>query len=307
MAVEWVRDNIAAFGGDAARITLSGHSAGAQSVMYWPYAWAEDPIVAALLAFSGQPGTVATDDGSAWAGLVNTTGCANPSDLEAELACMRSIPPRDLKHAMTPNNMPDITSQFNLGGTPVVDNQTVFPLQHYAAPPNGSFARLPLLASHATHEGDNTLPYDPVTGVDQTLSDELTLVTFQCPVAASTAAWAAQDVPVYRYLYNGTFASTIPYSWMRPSHGADLLFVFANEERTQWQDCDETTLAAGRDIRNFVGTYVRDPVDGLAGLGWERYDPTQTTLMLVFGNDTTSVDPIDPSVYDQACAALAAA
>src|SRR5436190_14586297 len=46
MAIEWVRDNIAAFGGDPSRITIFGQSAGSASVDYYSYAYTSDPIVA---------------------------------------------------------------------------------------------------------------------------------------------------------------------------------------------------------------------------------------------------------------------
>ncbi|TDZ30760.1 Acetylcholinesterase [Colletotrichum trifolii] len=42
LAVEWVRDNIAHFGGDPARILLWGQSAGAAAVSYYQYAYYED-------------------------------------------------------------------------------------------------------------------------------------------------------------------------------------------------------------------------------------------------------------------------
>lgn len=53
MAVEWVRDNIAGFGGDPARTTLFGESAGGCSVDIYTFAWANDPIVNGLISESG--------------------------------------------------------------------------------------------------------------------------------------------------------------------------------------------------------------------------------------------------------------
>ena len=42
LAIEWVRDNIEKFGGDAERITIFGQSAGSASVDYHTFAWADE-------------------------------------------------------------------------------------------------------------------------------------------------------------------------------------------------------------------------------------------------------------------------
>ncbi len=44
LAVEWVRDNIHGFGGNASSITLFGQSQGAYMISYYAYAYHEDPI-----------------------------------------------------------------------------------------------------------------------------------------------------------------------------------------------------------------------------------------------------------------------
>jgi cholinesterase len=53
MAIEWVRDNVEAFGGDASRITLFGESAGATAIDYYAFSYLKDPIVAGFIAQSG--------------------------------------------------------------------------------------------------------------------------------------------------------------------------------------------------------------------------------------------------------------
>lgn len=53
LALEWIRDNIANFGGDTNRITIMGQSAGGTSIDYYSFAWTHDPIIAGSIVQSG--------------------------------------------------------------------------------------------------------------------------------------------------------------------------------------------------------------------------------------------------------------
>lgn len=96
MAVEWVRDNIAAFGGDASRIVIVGHSAGAASVDYYTYAHAEDPIIAGTVEMSGTAISFGNKSPAevedAWNTVAEKLGCGTTAMKSAEevIECMRS-------------------------------------------------------------------------------------------------------------------------------------------------------------------------------------------------------------------------
>ena len=53
LAVEWLGDNIAAFGGSPRNIIIVGQSSGAVAVDYWSYAYPAGPIVAGCVESSG--------------------------------------------------------------------------------------------------------------------------------------------------------------------------------------------------------------------------------------------------------------
>ena len=95
MAIEWVRDNIQAFGGDPSRITIFGQSAGGASVDFYNYAWTEDPIIAGSIEQSGtaisfgnkQPESAA----KSWYTVTAKVGCGDNTTAEDQLLeCMRS-------------------------------------------------------------------------------------------------------------------------------------------------------------------------------------------------------------------------
>lgn len=123
LAVEWTRDNVAAFGGDPERMVLWGQSAGAMSSSVYGYAYPDDPIVAATISDSGaaspsnlgrQPGNYTTF--STLAGLVGCGGLTG--NASAELECVQSVDANTLQDF--------VSNTSSLSFTPVLDNVTSF-------------------------------------------------------------------------------------------------------------------------------------------------------------------------------------
>lgn len=129
LAVEWIRDNIAAFGGDPKKMSLMGQSAGSMSIAYWSYAYPDDPIVRGFIELSGQEIGVQPDDGTSWKNVGNVTGCDKKGDAKAQVECLRKLPARELRRAITPTNLAEYGDAT--GGGPAVDNKTYFSAAEY--------------------------------------------------------------------------------------------------------------------------------------------------------------------------------
>jgi carboxylesterase type B len=127
-ATEWVRDNIAAFGGDPKRITIFGESAGGRSVDMYSFAWAKekDPIVNGFITESGN---APLSSGfkyrpEIWYELSQRLGCGGSDKGNATLDCVRSKSLEEVYIAASSNGgkRRDITTQF----APVVDEKIYF-------------------------------------------------------------------------------------------------------------------------------------------------------------------------------------
>ncbi|XP_070551775.1 acetylcholinesterase-like [Ptychodera flava] len=109
LALQWVQDNIAAFGGDATKVTIFGESAGGISSEYLALSPLTDGLFHRAILQSGTaslPGFFSDD--VAWQkmlahGLGKLVGCEKETSEEL-VDCLRTVPAEDLCDASNSNN-----------------------------------------------------------------------------------------------------------------------------------------------------------------------------------------------------------
>ena len=220
LAVEWVRDNIAAFGGDPARITLFGQSAGGAAVDYYSYAWTEDPIISAFIPMSGTAtgfGQLANSSASAfWFNATLKAGCGGADDDHAAVfQCMMSKPAADIARNVPANAIDSSDNGLPFG--PTIDEVIVFSNYTTRKP-----IAAPVLVGNTDFE----------TGLFRLLAPKvpeqvwpfINMRAFVCPAAERAAYSVLNGNPTWRYRFFGVFPNTI-LTTTPPSgawHGSDV-------------------------------------------------------------------------------------
>lgn len=305
LAVEWVRDNIAAFNGDPSRITIFGESAGGGSVDFYSYAWTSDPIVAGFIAQSGTVEVVPPNNASTsealWFNASSLLGCGDASSNATEvLRCMRTKDVNDI--ATVISGLPNFI--------PTIDEEVVFS-DYLTRSLAGNFIKKPMLIGHNDNEASMVRVVAALKGITLTDSylDAFNLKTFFCPAAVRANVSVFNDVPVWRYRYFGDFQNMKLSTTLATGayHGAEVNILF-------------DTVPAGNDIpastpeeldfatymRGAWSSFAKDPVKGLNSYrgGWPEFDPTKETLIRLAFINNTGVNLARPIDYDAACGSL---
>ena len=314
LATEWVRDNIAGFGGDPSRITLFGQSAGGASVDYYSFAYTSDPIVNGFIPESGVaanpnvPAQSNTTAAGAWFNVSSTLGCGNSSSNATDvLACMRTKNYTSILGAIP-------TSSSVIGGSsfgPTVDETIVFS-NYLARGAAGNFIKRPVLLGNTNYEAGLFQTVAAAAGLHYPAAywNAFNLLGFTCPAATRANISVANNVPVWRYRYFGDFPNveltTTPDSGAY--HASEIPIIFNTS-------APPAGLSAGippaTDAENMIATYMRgawaafakDPVNGLNSYqgGWPQYNPTGNTLIRLAYNNQTGTNLAMPVLYDAAC------
>ncbi|KAF4782600.1 hypothetical protein HER10_EVM0000915 [Colletotrichum scovillei] len=288
LATEWVRDNIAQFGGDPEHIILWGQSAGAGSVSYYQYAYPDDPIAIGFIKNSGSPFIpIGSDDAvhGNFSSLATAFGCQ-----EDELGCLRDIPFRKIQEYLD--------QAGNLTFNVIVDEKTKFS-DYENRTLDGRVAKGPSIVGSTRDEwnfaGSTTIP--PTNGSD-VVPDNL----FGCPAQYETSLRNVAGLKTYRYMYSSNFTNIMP-GGQGAFHSAELPLIFGTHDIAR-QNSTAFEYEVSEEMQDLWLSFILDPEDGPGTEGWEAtplggLETLQTGIDI--GYNGSVVQPFSWTSWQTAC------
>jgi carboxylesterase type B len=311
LAIEWIRDNIAAFGGDPSRITLFGQSAGGMSIDLYNYAYVNDPIIKGTILQSGNVNSYVirqpADAANAWYTATTQLGCGNEttSTAAAVLACMRSSSTswQDIERVANPKK--GLASLLGVYG-PTIDDKTVFS-NYRALSTAGNFTNVPALIGNTNYEAGLLILISAGAGEVYPLNvwDSIDQTVFTCPASYASRDRATLGRPVWRYFYGGMYpnllipTANISQAW----HTSDIPTLFGTSEDSSLEAASPPQVGLGNYIRKAWATFAANPTTGLssAPFNWPQYNPSANTLVLLGQNNATTAAYGLAADVDQGC------
>jgi para-nitrobenzyl esterase len=321
-ALEWVKKNIHAFGGDPARVVVFGQSSGAKNVCTLVASPLAKGLFSGAIIQSGRcvgPDAALTREAAeaSGAGAAAELGCGGKSPEETAV-CLRALPPEKIVDGIKDNMVKGITRwEPNIDGELLNDTQqnviaagahnhvpliigstseemaSLFHAQHLPVPTDEAT----YLADLKTYFGDASAPRIAARyplkkdeTPQKTLEGVLTDATGTCTTRwLAKLAAAHQTEPVRRYLFAHAFSGRAHAQGAAHTH--DLYFLFRSTmfQFEFWQpDAKEAALSDA-----MIGYWARfaatgDPNGGGAP-AWPAFGPgVEPTLVL---DDVITVDP----------------
>ncbi|KAL2272704.1 hypothetical protein FJTKL_06217 [Diaporthe vaccinii] len=300
-ALDWVRENIRAFGGNPDHVVFGGHSSGSVQVDHYlwnhPDSWLKGAVQMSANAVSG-PAYAPINE--ALDAVATEVGC--PAGGDGQIDCLRKV---DLYAFQTSN----FNSTFNTWFTPVIDNITRH--SDYAARfAAGNYAsHVPLLTGTSDGEGTifsivygaentnfsswiNTFDADSAHIEDTVLIDEYNASDYGTESLRSGAQYgdarfdcavdylqdlrsSAQDTWVYRFF--GAYDNVVGPPNTAPTHGTEVPFFHGgNECFSALSNVTDAQQALADSIHQWFVEWIKNPS---ASPGWDKVAPDSGPLV----------------------------
>ncbi|ORW33288.1 carboxylesterase [Mycobacterium paraense] len=318
LALQWIRDNIAEFGGDPAKVTIFGESAGAHITATLLAVPAAEGLFAQAISESPASGMVRSRETAAefatrFARLLG----ARPQDAATALRRASAAQFVETQHRLIDQGMENRLGAFPIG--PVFGDD-VLPVDPVEAMRTGRAHRVPLIVGTNAEEGRLFTRFLRMLPTNESMIEELLADTepaareritaaypdYPAPSACiqlggdfafSSAAWQiaeAHGVHAPTYLYRYDYAPrTLRWSGLGATHATELLAVF-DVYRTRFGAL--LTAAADRRAALRVSNHVQRrwrsfSRTGSPGDDWPPYTPDDRAVMVFDRKSRIEFDP----------------
>lgn len=315
-ALDWVQKNIKAFGGDPAKVTIFGESAGGYSVKQL-IANPPSPLSFRGAIMESEAALNSGNGTASWEELVFGIGCGSATD---QLACVRSKPATQIQSynqqaglsyfpmsdgaTQTTDVRPNINAgtaakvPFMIGsnrdeirvfswllGLDPEENASVATLLAYLFPTNPALQKTlsGLIGGRTAYEESATI---------------LTAFAFQCPAAMLATFAQGKGYKVHRYLYDAAFPNEALFPDPGVWHSVEIPSVFGTYP-------EKNAIGSATPRQRKVSSYMNTAWGNFAkklqpGLGWPELGAGK--VQNLGGGKSTGGYTIDASSIDQMCA-----
>ncbi|EIN13236.1 alpha/beta-hydrolase [Punctularia strigosozonata HHB-11173 SS5] len=305
LALEWLQDNIASFGGDPTKVTIWGQSAGGGSVEAHILFPANRTLFRAGIAdsstgpFKSSPYPHQYDEpGKPYARLTSMVGC--PLD-STSFACLQRIPFEIQQTLMNvSNSLIEDTLNGQLWQPAVGPPGSLLPERQSARIASGAFARVPYLAGTNNNEGTR-LSVDVYNRTHDPADEDALFDDFVGRLILDKTTLSAETLATIRALYpaNGT-NNGAPFqtgdslfdraeAWYgdnmylapRLAHGSELKLLFGRYG---------VPSSHAEFATNFTDAYINFVHDMDPGPSWPRYTADSKLVLQWTKDNITAID-----------------
>ncbi|XP_062978258.1 cholinesterase-like isoform X3 [Elgaria multicarinata webbii] len=317
LALKWVKENAAVFGGDPALLTLFGHSAGGASVGFHLLSPASQPLFAHAVLQSGAPNAPWAwkdpEDAKSNALIIGTKlGCTEQNH-SALVSCLQgnTIGHKELSVL---NYLSSVTTDEDF-----LLNEPRKLLE------SGAVQAKPVLTGVTLDEGsvfvlivfpniksnDGKLTWEQlVQGFTSTTHDEDVVKTialrysdsghepewyhwilaqyfrdclFVCPVTEIASKMAEAGNPVYVYSFKGHIFGAEWPEWIGTPHGAEVPYLFGTLATLLGTNQSEVDIALSRKMMGYWAEFARTgkPTPSTNKVQWPVYDATEKKVFCI--------------------------